>query len=161
MDLTDKEGAKRPEKFRYSSLGKEIHSGNSQDLVWPATPSYDNPIVKIHHDYGYGHLYFDFELKNGEKTSMKKPNVKTGPDIIMNPDEVRFAQIHWYPANAGLYCVVLQDKNRNDLLKIGYFKDATVKVQEIELEEGERLVGITSDTKKHYHCDLQFIIASR
>lgn len=46
-------------------LGKEIHKGNIQDLIWPAEPNYDNPITVIHHDYGYGHLYFDFELKDG------------------------------------------------------------------------------------------------
>lgn len=61
----------------------------SQNLVWPADPSYHNPITLISNEKKYN--VFNFELHNHDKTDLACDGYKNMKNSKIDPDCVEKA----------------------------------------------------------------------
>lgn len=120
---------------RRSALSKPISDSNPQNLIWPAYPSYENPIVAFRYDRGY---QINFELKGGEKTDLREPSGMSDYRIPANFKKVVVS----FSSSPQFYGIAFYDKNGNEMFKQSNF-DNYAKIETI-LGDDERLVGIAS-----------------
>ena len=127
--------------IRRSLPFKPIDNSKPQNLVWPANPSYDNPIVAFRYTGGQN---INFQLKAGEKTYLSEHNYSFKqhlvPDIFKkvivgfsSNTDTRFDGIAFY------------DKQGKELLSLGAIKNPVETI----LDDDERIVGIASRNDKN------------
>ncbi len=111
-------------------------AGTGKDFVHPAMPSFYNPIIAVYAKTGEGRM--KFETLNGEVS------VHEGSDQVLvrkeiSPPESKIAKIQvWYHPNY-IRGIKFIDNEGNTVLEQGMFD---FDMQEIPLQDGERLVGI-------------------
>lgn len=130
----------------------------NQNLVFPKHPSYDNPLVAI--CSAQSKCRFNFILKNGEQTTLDPGGITLIPEYF-DPDEIFKIVLWWSVGTALLAGIEFLDKSGAYIMRQGDL-NAECHKHEIFLEEGERIVGVTSFTAiLAFHNEFQFIIAKK
>ena len=141
-------------------LADTEQEGEGDLYALPAKPSFDNPIAAIHH-VADNYCCMKFETKDGAigaHPASKHSFVR----LAINPPETAIALIKVWISPDRIYGIQLIGKDGTVLVAAGACKSE--KLQEIPLEDGERLIGIRSrQLKNEYeygtrHCKMVFVI---
>ena len=122
-------------KNRRSELFQPISSSKPQNLIWPANPSYDNPIVALKFT---GSVDCNFQLKVGEKTNFRPSGSYKDYKIPENFKKVVVSFVS--DTDTRLNGIEFLDRNGTKLLSVGTIKNPVETI----LDYDERLVGIAS-----------------
>lgn len=78
-----------------------------QNFIWPANPSYDNPIVAVMHKDRY--CRFNFILKDGSGTNIN-PGEITLETTSLDADDIKRVVLWWSKGTSLLNAIELSDK---------------------------------------------------
>ena len=134
----------------------------TQDLVWPANPSYDNPIHFISSTSSEAmYSYFNFTLQSGESTNLNEVDEKCDKRS-KKIERVKKAIIYYTKIDSTLMGIKLLGEKNEKICAMGLCDSrASIEIIEVLLQDKERLVGIASHNHNNaLHFGFRFIIAS-
>ena len=99
--------------IRRSQLFKPISNSKPQNLIWPAYPSYENPIVAFRYDRTAD---INFELKAGEKTDLKDFQSSGNYSEYKIPANFKRVVVG-FDSSPRFYGIAFYDKNGNEIFK--------------------------------------------
>ena len=132
--------------FRRSQLFKPIDNSKPQNFIWPANPSYDNPIVAFRYT---GNVNINFQLKAGEKTNLSEHKYSFIQHRV--PDIFKKVIVGFLSDTDPCFCgLAFYDKQGKQLLSLGKIKNPVETI----LDDDERIVGIVSRNEDYaWHYD--------
>ncbi len=131
-------------------------AGKGDDFAFPVKPDYNNPIHAIFNNSDSG--CFKFETKDGAvSVHPNSPHQFARKEI--SPKDAPITRIQVWHSDVCLWGFKFYS-NKNVVLEVGDFE---CEMKEVNLEAGERLVGVKSklwdNTPENntYHCNLVLV----